>query len=370
MIRKVLFVDDDQIMLLALKKRLAKYSDTFSIILADDGVDAVGKLAENPISLVVMDLKMPRMDGVSLLAHLAGKYPDVPVIVISGYRTEDMRKLATQKGVIAYISKPFQLDDLAKVVLSSLRREAEGGTLHNVSPVVFLQLMEMESRTCTIRIIDRKTERGGVLFFKEGELYDARVNQIKGIEAAYIIFSWENVTLFIRNECPVEHNVINSSLQPIIMQAVKIKDEQAADEDAVEGEEASGEISPDDEEFGTAVLSDGPVEIASSLAPDADWLGAAPEKKSAVEKVRRLLQKEVGDKSGIEDIYLDGNMDDAVKAISELGAIFGLGALKVGYVDRGREKDEIILPGETSIIVKVDRKCAQEKILQVLSTRV
>jgi CheY-like chemotaxis protein len=370
MIRKVLFVDDDQIMLLALEKRLAKYNDTFSMILAEDGFDAVRKLKENSVSLVVLDLKMPRMDGVSLLAHISDKYPDIPVIIISGYRTEEMHRLAREKEVVAYISKPFQVDDLAKIILSTLRKEAEGGTLHNVSPVVFLQLMEMESRTCTIRLIDRTTEKGGVLFFKEGKLYDARVDQVRGINAAYIIFTWEDVTLFIRNECSAKDNIINSGLQPIIMKAVGMKDEQVTeiseeDDSHVEDESPEEDDSTEDD---VLIEEEQPPEEA---APEQPGDEAIPEfnKESIIDKVRNLLLKEIGERCGLEDIYHDNKAEGIVHSISELGEMFNFGPLKAGYIDRGKTTDEVIIPGEPSIVIKVNPKCPQDKILQVLSTQ-
>ena len=370
MIRKVLFVDDDQIMLLALEKRLVKYSDTFSMVLAEDGFDAVRKLKENSVSLVVLDLKMPRMDGVSLLAHISDKYPDLPVIIISGYRTEEMHRLAREKEVVAYISKPFQVDDLAKIILSTLRKEAEGGTLHNVSPVVFLQLMEMESRTCTIRIIERTTGRGGVLFFKEGNLYDARVDQVKGVNAAYIIFTWEDVTLFIRNECSVQTNKINSSLQPIIMKAVGMKDEQVTE---IPGEDEFPESDDQDEddylieeddkiEEVQAPTEDVPVQSDGEVIPEFD-------EEPIIDRVRNLLLEEIGERCGLEDIYHDNKAEGIVHSISELGTMFNFGTFKVGYIDRGKPTDEVIIPGEPSIVIKVSQKCPQDKILQVLSTQ-
>jgi CheY-like chemotaxis protein len=367
MIRKVLFVDDDQIMLLALQKRLGKYSDTFSMILAEDGFDAVRKLKENSVSLVVLDLKMPRMDGVSLLAHISDKYPDLPVVIISGYRTEEMHRLAREKEVVAYISKPFQVDDLAKIILSTLRKEAEGGTLHNVSPVVFLQLMEMESRTCTIRLIDRTTERGGVLFFKEGNLYDARVDQVKGINAAYIIFTWEDVTLFIRNECPVMTNKINSALQPIIMKAVGMKDEQVTeipDEEEFIEEDEEVHIDEDNDQVEEVPA---PVE-AVAVQPNDEPVPEFTE-EPVIERVRNLLLKEVGARCGLEDIYHDNKAEGIVHSMSELGAMFNFGPFKVGYIDRGQKIDEVILPGDPSIVIKVSSKCPQDKVLQVLSSQ-
>ena len=364
MIRKVLFVDDDQIMLLALQNRLAKYNDTFTIILAEDGFDAVRKLKESPVSLVVLDLKMPRMDGISLLTHITDKYPDIPVIIISGYRTEEMHNLARQKEVIAYISKPFQVDDLARVILSTLRKEAEGGTLHNVSPVVFLQLMEMESRTCTIRIIDRASGRGGVLYFKDGQLYDARVDQLKGINAAYIIFTWEDVTLFIRNECSVKANVVNSSLQPIIMKAVGMKDEQVVEVSADELEEDfRGEQNPDN-----VVAQQNMVSELEDLELPVNVV-KPPEQKPLIDRVRVLLMQEVGQKCGLQDIYQDNKSDRILQSITELGAMFNFGRFKVGYIDRNEAADEVIIPGSPSVVVKVSPKCPQDKIIHILSTQ-
>ena len=380
MIRKVLFVDDDQIMLLALHKRLEKYSDTFSMILAEDGVEAVSKLKENPVSLVVLDLKMPRMDGVSLLSHISANYPDIPVIIISGYRTQEMNRLAKEKGVIAYINKPFQIDDLAKVILSTLRKEAEGGTLHNVSPVVFLQLMEMESRTCTIRLVDRVTEQGGVLFFREGKLFDARVGRVKGLKAAYIIFTWEDVTLFIRNECSVNTNVINSSLQPIIMTAVGMKDEQDSQipgkEDKLESQipenEKDSQKTPEKEDSlsmsGEPGKTEQPPEIEVPPQQEVDAISEVDE-PSPLDKIRNLLLREIGERCGMEDIYYDNKAAEIIHSISELGAMFNFGPLKVGYIDRGKPTDEVILPGEPSIVIKVKPKCPQDRILQVINTQ-
>ena len=372
MIRKVLFVDDDQIMLLALQKRLEKYNDTFSMILAEDGVEAVSKLKDNPVSLVVLDLKMPRMDGVSLLSHISENYPDIPAVIISGYRTQEMNKLAKEKGVVAYINKPFQIDDLAKVILSTLRKEAEGGTLHNVSPVVFLQLMEMESRTCTIRLVDRVTEKGGVLFFREGKLFDARVGREKGINAAYIIFTWEDVTLFIRNECSVNTNIIKSSLQPIIMTAVGMKDEQESQIPGKEDEQERHIPEKEDE----LPLSGEPATTEPEQPPEIDVLppqevDAVSEvaETSHIDKIRNLLLREIGERCGLEDIYYDNKAAETIHSISQLGAMFNFGQLKAGYIDRGKTTDEVILPGEPSIVIKVNPKCPQDRILQVLNTQ-
>jgi CheY-like chemotaxis protein len=280
---------------------------------------------------------MPNMDGFSLLAHVMEKYPDIPVIIITGYSTSEMKRLAQEGGAVGYISKPFLIEDLAKQIMKTLRKESDGGTLHGVSSGMFLQLMEMEERTCTIRLIDRASEKGGVLFFRDGALLDARVDDLQGIDAAYVIFSWDEVSLSIQNDCPQKDNNINSDLQPIILEAMRIKDESEDEEGELKGEETIDEIE----------------------------IEGKPE--SFVEKIKSLLNKEVGERCGLEDIYQDNSLQKIVQAVSDLGTVFKIGILKIGYIDRGAVTDTIILPGNPSTIITINPKCPRDKILQVLN---
>lgn len=342
MIRNVLFVDDDQEMLQALKEGLEKYKDTFKVVLAEDGSNAVEKLKKNTISLVVTDLKMPNMDGFSLLAHIMEKYPDIPVIIITGYSTSEMKRLAQEGGAVGYISKPFLIEDLAKHIMKTLRKESDGGTLHGVSSGMFLQLMEMEERTCTIRLVDRKSGKGGVLFFRDGNLLDARVEVLQGLDAAYLIFSWDEVTLSIQNECPQKDNKINSDLQPIILDAMRLKDE---------ADENDEEIYSDEEETIENITIEN-------------------NQESQVDRIKNLLEKEVGERCGLEDIYQDESMEDIEISISALSSMFDFGQLKIGYIDRAEKTDTIILSGKPTTIIKVNPKCPRDKIIQVLSDNI
>ena len=338
MIRKVLFVDDDLEMLQALQEGLEKYRETFSVVLSKDGVDAVEELKRQPISLVVTDLKMPRMDGFSLLAKVMEHYPDIPVIIITGYSTPEMKRLAQEGGAVGYISKPFLIEDLARQIMKTLRRESDGGTLHSVSSGMFLQLMEMEERTCTIRLVDKATAKGGVLFFREGELLDARVEHRKGLQAAYLIFSWEEVTLSIQNECPAIDNNINSDLQPIILEAMRIKDESQTDPDEDEAPSSDG---------GVAAPSDGA-------------------ETNAIAHIKNTLRSKVGDRCGLEDIYPDEKMGPTLEPLAAFGSACNFGRLKIVYFDSGGKSDTIVLNDMPPTVITVDPKCPRDKIIQVL----
>lgn len=342
MMRKVLIVDDDLEMLLSLQEGLGKYDESFSILISGDGLIAAEKLKANTVSVVITDLKMPRMDGFSLLAHIMEHYPEIPVIVITAYSTPKMEGLARQGGAVGYIEKPFMIEDLARKIITTLRKESEGGTLHNVSSGMFLQLMEMEQKTCTIRLSDKSSGRQGILFFRDGELLDARVDGLRAENAAHEIFSWENVSLSIQNDCPVDDKRIQGELQAILLEAMRLKDEYSTND-------PSG---PETEEVEIVELMSEP-ELA--------------EKPNFMDQVRGKLEREVGERCGVEDIYKDTSWDALVAQMARVGVFFRAGQLKLGYVDKGSSNDFIIFPGDETTVVSVRSTCPRDKIIEVLA---
>lgn len=337
MIKNVLVVDDDPEMLLALKDGLEKYHESFHLLLAEDGMKAVEIIQSKTISLVVTDLKMPGMDGFALLAHIMENYPDIPVVVITGYSTAEMERLAREGGAVGYIAKPFMMETLARKILITLRKESEGGTLHSVSSGIFLQLMEMEQKTCTIRLSGKKSDKNGVLFFREGELLDARVDELQGKAAAYEIFSWDEVTLSIQNECPPMENKIQSDLQPIILEAMRLRDEKD-----------SGE------------LDENPI-VLEEIEEE------TTEKNGILNEVKKRLHLSLGDRSGMEDLYYDTQWDDTLSKMKKVGEGFDFGKLKLAYIDKGENIDTILLPGSQTVVMKINQKSPRDRVIQLLS---
>ncbi len=334
MIKTVLLVDDDQEMLLALKGGFTRYRDSFGIQLAADGFQAVEKLKQSVISLVVTDLKMPGMDGFELLAHIMEHYPDIPVIIITGYSTPEMERLAREGGAVGYIAKPFLIENLARQIIERLSRESEGGTLHNVSSGMFLQLVEMEQKTCTIRLEDKLTAKKGILFFQNGKLLDARANDLMGENAAYEIFSWDQVNLSIQNGCALKKKRIHSELQHLILEAARRKDEGI--EETVPPSELE-EVAP------------------VNVDPNA-----------YLKSIQEKIEIEVGPGCGLEDVYQDDSWSSLIFQLARIGEYFSLGELTLGYIDKGERTDYIVLPGEKTTVISVNPKCPRDKMLEVL----
>jgi CheY-like chemotaxis protein len=86
-VKKVLIVDDEKPFLLSLADGLGAYAKDFEVVTASNGKEAVKVLNSSGVDLVVTDLRMPKMDGFELLAHMSGTYPGIPVIVMTAYGT-------------------------------------------------------------------------------------------------------------------------------------------------------------------------------------------------------------------------------------------------------------------------------------------
>ncbi len=117
MIRKILIADDEPNMIWALKKALSK--EEYEIISADNGEEAVEGLAEEP-DLIIMDLKMPKMNGLEALRKIKEINPKIPVIMITAHGTTDTAVEAMKIGALDYISKPFDIDELKVVIKKAL----------------------------------------------------------------------------------------------------------------------------------------------------------------------------------------------------------------------------------------------------------
>ena len=342
MVKNALIVDDDKEMIISLKEGLEKYSETFSVLMANDGQIALKVLEKNPVSLVVTDLKMPRMDGFTLLSSVMEHYPDIPVIIMTAYSTPEMERLAREGGAVGYIKKPFMIDDLARQIIATMRRESDGGTLHGVSSGMFLQLLEMEQKTCTVRLSDTSSGKQGVLFFLDGELLDARTNGQQGITAAYEIFSWDNVNLSIQNVCSQNEKRIEGDLQAILLEAMRLKDEvdQAEEPEIVAGDEVIEETARKETE---------------TESPD------------FFKSLRGKLESEIGKKCGIEDIYRDSSWDAFLGRMIEMGSFFNAGQFKLGYIDRGEPNDFILLPDKETIAISIHSRCPRDRIIRILT---
>ncbi len=220
----VLIVEDDKSFQLSLTEGFAPYKTTFQTVVANDGLEALTVLNKQKVNLVLTDLKMPRMDGFELMAHLSSNYPEIPVIVMTAFGTPDMEKNLRGMGAFQYIEKPIDFSSLVEKILAGLESTSKG-FVSGVSLTSFLQLLELDKKTCTLTIHYGK--ESGTIYFKQGDLLDAVSRNNSGIEAAYEIIGWDDVKIEIANSCLITERAINEPLGYLILEAARQKDEKA-----------------------------------------------------------------------------------------------------------------------------------------------
>ena len=129
------------------------------------------------------------------------------------------------KNTVRIFNKPFLIDDLAKAVLQVLAQDAPGGTLKGISVANFLQLIQMEEKTCFLEISSTGSEKG-LFYFKDGELYDAVCGGLNGEEAAFKLLAHDNASIRLKNFSDDKIvKRINVSLMNLIMESQRLKDE-------------------------------------------------------------------------------------------------------------------------------------------------
>ena len=125
----VLIVDDEVNIRRVLAAMLRR--EGYEVTTAGDGEQALAVLQKSPVHVVVTDLVMPRMGGMELLRKVAADFPDVPVILITAHGSVDSAVAALKAGAFDYITKPFEQDELRKVIAKATRaHDLERQNLH------------------------------------------------------------------------------------------------------------------------------------------------------------------------------------------------------------------------------------------------
>lgn len=125
---KLLIVDDDKDIrgvigvLMQMDGHDISLASNYNEALAMIEGEACGEACGEPYDLVITDYRMPRMHGLYLLEMIKDINPDIPVIIVTAYQTDEMKKEAKRKGVDMLLTKPFEYSDLLAAVNRVMRK--------------------------------------------------------------------------------------------------------------------------------------------------------------------------------------------------------------------------------------------------------
>ena len=117
----ILLVDDDPLVRRTLTVALERAGH--QVVAAENGLEGARRAREGGIALAIVDIHMPEMDGLELLAQLRASAPELPVIMMSGGdQTRDMALLKDARllGAAATLAKPFSLDELYTLIATTV----------------------------------------------------------------------------------------------------------------------------------------------------------------------------------------------------------------------------------------------------------
>lgn len=116
---KILVVDDDSIVLDSCQRILE--AEGFEVSLVSNAEGALEAVEREDFALLVVDVKMPKRDGMYLMQEIKKQRPEIPIIVMSGYPTDETVADGVRMGAAQFIPKPFTPDELLRSVRQVLK---------------------------------------------------------------------------------------------------------------------------------------------------------------------------------------------------------------------------------------------------------
>jgi nitrogen regulation protein NR(I) len=119
---RILVAEDDEAQRFMLSEALSR--EGYEVVCARDGAEAVERVRTEDFDVALMDILMPRLDGIEALRQIRSMRPELLVIMITAFGSQDVAMRAIREGAYDYFTKPFNLDELRLVVRRAVEKNA------------------------------------------------------------------------------------------------------------------------------------------------------------------------------------------------------------------------------------------------------
>jgi DNA-binding NtrC family response regulator len=119
--KKILVIDDNHMIRNSVSSYLNCALKGYTVLSAEDGQRGIELMRLQPVSLILTDLEMPNKDGYQVIDYAKKHHPDVPVIIMTGSWSSDLKALVSKTGVARCLEKPFRFEELNEMILEALR---------------------------------------------------------------------------------------------------------------------------------------------------------------------------------------------------------------------------------------------------------
>jgi CheY-like chemotaxis protein len=246
--QKILLLDDDQQILDIYQELLKQLPSKPEVHVSNAGARAIAMLHSEPFNLLITDLRMPKMDGLQVLAIVRRKFPNLRIVVLTGVVDEEYRSRAYAQGVESFWQKPTNSEeielfqDCIEALLDHDPRTDEGFRgMQSKSLVDLIQLECLSSSSSVLHVTQGTLD--GKIWLQNGEIIDATTASFTGEEAFREILSWKSGNFEILPADPEHARTIQNSYQALLLDSAQAMDEWRSQPAEAQKGEPTGDTS-------------------------------------------------------------------------------------------------------------------------------
>jgi DNA-binding NarL/FixJ family response regulator len=230
---KILILDDDPDWLGLCREQLEALPSHPEILTANNAKRALALLEADEIRLLISDLKMPRIDGLQMIAIVRRRFPAIRTVVLSGLEDEEYRSRAYSLGVdLFWLKGEMQrnaklFSECVESLLGQSDRESDTG-FRGVQSKSLMDIIQMEclSRSSTVLRITRGP-LVAKLWIQDGELMDAECEGARGEAAFYRLLAWKTGNFENLPPEPGHEQTIHKPVNALLLESAQSQDETA-----------------------------------------------------------------------------------------------------------------------------------------------
>jgi len=351
--QKILLLDDEQDFLDLYKEMLAQHLSSLpDVRTALTGSRALSMLESDKYSLLILDLHMPKMDGLQVLAIARRKYPELRVVILTGVRDEQFRTRAYAMGVDQYWIKPETDQEMGlfmESIETLLSTESQGGFrgVQSKSLVDIIQLECLSQSSAVLKISNGAVE--GRIWIQNGEVIDADAVGLTSEPAFQRILTWKTGSFEVMPPDPGRPRRIFTSYQGLLLNTAQALDEAA-----------SQIVAPTPGEDVVASASDSAVMLAEiSQLPGVEFVLASVTRK----------KKRTQEFWGIEDPKPVAEwMERTLEEFEQLGESLQVGQMQQIVGTGPQRKAALARCGETRLCVGFGANLTSDELRETMKT--
>ncbi len=226
--KRVLVVDDEESVIYTCVEELQQ--EGFEARGVTNGAEAIELYKVEGFDLVLVDLKMPDVDGIEVMRAIVEYDPEARVVIMTAYGTVDTAVEALRSGAREFVTKPFdvqQLVDKLRTVLEQRSDKAVRGNLRDLGLASIISVNCNEHNQAELLI--RRQGRLAAMYFENGTIVHASLDDQEGEGVIYELLAWEDGSFSLTQGIAPPKRTVETDWTGLLLEGMRRLDEESAD---------------------------------------------------------------------------------------------------------------------------------------------